>query len=449
MGRMHTPVLNRPHFGPPATGSERRSPAASSATVRLQRLGPRTARIWASAALLAASVGCGSSTPASPGGDGGVGGCTNPADGGLCPFVSPGASAPKGQILVTASGEALALGGYAFPAPAPDSPVFVDGWSVKFTHVLVTLDHVRLHENPDTAPTDQRQMGALVAEVDGPWAIDLHKGGPLQGAGGSGEEAVPLAVIPNLNLKSGAPAFDPTVRYAFGFDTVPATESAYDVDLDAEGRALYQQMISKGYTVLYAGTASFVGGPSCSSPTTSYDFSQLPMVVDFQLGFASPTTYENCQNPDLTGGAFPGEEAQRGIQINQGTWTRAQLTVHTDHPFWETIVHDGPMHFDMLAARKVGVAHASVTLDDVVGVDPTYITDSNGVGVPWRSCVSTYTAQAGVLSFDAVNLPVNPSAAPSQALRDLYDFIVYNQSTQGHLNSDGLCAVERRYPSPP
>jgi len=30
-------------------------------------------------------------------------------------------------------------------------------------------------------------------------------------------------------------------------------------------------------------------------------------------------------------------------------------------------------------------------------------------------------------------------------LRDLYDFATYNQSTQGHLNSDGLCAVERHY----
>ena len=139
-------------------------------TPRTPRLRPTIALV---ALLLAASIGCGSSAPVSLG-DGGVGGCTNPADGGFCPFVSPGTSAPRGQILVTASGEALALGGYAFPAPDPDSPVFVDGWSIKFTHVIVTLDHVRLHENPDTAPTDQRQMGALVAEVDGPWALDLH-----------------------------------------------------------------------------------------------------------------------------------------------------------------------------------------------------------------------------------------------------------------------------------
>ena len=36
-----------------------------------------------------------------------------------------------------------------------------------------------------------------------------------------------------------------------------------------------------------------------------------------------------------------------------------------------------------------------------------------------------------------------------QALRDYRDFMTYDQSTQGHLNSDGLCFVKRNYPSPP
>ena len=37
---------------------------------------------------------------------------------------------------------------------------------------------------------------------------------------------------------------------------------------------------------------------------------------------------------------------------------------------------------------------------------------------------------------------------PGTGLRDYYDFATYNQSTQGHLNSDGLCFVKRHYPSP-
>ena len=37
---------------------------------------------------------------------------------------------------------------------------------------------------------------------------------------------------------------------------------------------------------------------------------------------------------------------------------------------------------------------------------------------------------------------------PSTSMRDLRDYMTYNQSTQGHLNSDGLCFVKRNYPSP-
>jgi hypothetical protein len=34
-------------------------------------------------------------------------------------------------------------------------------------------------------------------------------------------------------------------------------------------------------------------------------------------------------------------------------------------------------------------------------------------------------------------------------MRDYADYMTYDQSTQGHLNSDGLCFVSRHYPSPP
>ena len=35
------------------------------------------------------------------------------------------------------------------------------------------------------------------------------------------------------------------------------------------------------------------------------------------------------------------------------------------------------------------------------------------------------------------------------AERDYYDYIRYSQSTQGHLNSQGLCYIDRQFPSPP
>jgi hypothetical protein len=53
------------------------------------------------------------------------------------------------------------------------------------------------------------------------------------------------------------------------------------------------------------------------------------------------------------------------------------------------------------------------------------------------------------LSFDTNGVPVNPTGNPAVAIRDFYDYTQYNTSTQGHLNSDGLCYVSRNYPSPP
>ena len=53
------------------------------------------------------------------------------------------------------------------------------------------------------------------------------------------------------------------------------------------------------------------------------------------------------------------------------------------------------------------------------------------------------------MSFDTQGIPVSPTGDPTKTIHDLYDFMTYNQSTQGHLNSDGLCFVERHYPSPP
>ena len=53
------------------------------------------------------------------------------------------------------------------------------------------------------------------------------------------------------------------------------------------------------------------------------------------------------------------------------------------------------------------------------------------------------------MSFDPNGVPPATNDDPSTGLRDYYDFATYDQSTQGHLNSDGLCYVKRNYPSPP
>ena len=127
------------------------------------------------------------------------------------------------------------------------------------------------------------------------------------------------------------------------------------VNLDAQGVADYQMMQASGYTVLYVGTATFMG--TACTPATGFE--ALPKVVDFKLGFKSPTSYVNCQNPDNDPATPLGtEEHERGIIIKDNQPVTGQLTIHTDHPFWESFVHDSPAHFDMIAAQYT-MAHAS------------------------------------------------------------------------------------------
>ena len=45
-------------------------------------------------------------------------------------------------------------------------------------------------------------------------------------------------------------------------------------------------------------------------------------------------------------------------------------------------------------------------------------------------------------------MPVNPTGDPATSMRDFFDYVLYNHSTFGHLNADGLAFVDRQYPSP-
>jgi hypothetical protein len=359
-----------------------------------------------------------------------------------------------GTVQLTASGEVLALGGYAFPPAMAGDPDFVDGWEVHFSKFIVVIDNVTLSENPDAAPTDESQTGKLVARLTGPWAIDLHRGGALPGKGGQGEQAFPIATLQNQNL-NGAAAFDPSARYAFGFDSVPATANAQLLQLDANDPD-WLAMVQNGWNVLYAGTATWRGnaaGVACTSTNASFDFTKLPTTVDFRFGFATPTSYINCQNPDNDPArGLSGEDHQRGVQVLGNTITVAQVTFHTDHPFWESFAHDTPAHFDQLASLAVKQADGRylVTLDGAKGVNYTAFKDPAGNPLPWRACDAQYMPPNNnpQMGFDSLDTPYDPTGSPKSFMRDYWDFMRYDQSTQGHLNSDGLCFVRRQYDSP-
>src|SRR6266446_6759458 len=91
------------------------------------------------------------------------------------------AAAQPQTVLLSLSGEVLSLDGYPFPPVNPGDTAFVDGWEVVFSELLITVDHAWMASTPDLDPTDQSRTGPRVAQLDGPWVIDLHKGGPLPG----------------------------------------------------------------------------------------------------------------------------------------------------------------------------------------------------------------------------------------------------------------------------
>lgn len=371
------------------------------------------------------------------------------------------------NLTVTLSGEGEALTGFAFPPASANDVAFVDGWDVRFERILVTVDDIVLADNPDTNPTDQAQTGAVLARAKGPWAVDMTKRGavtdirprtktqPLSERDGHGHShageatgknphAQPLARFDALD---GDQELDTSRRYAFGFDIVTASPAAKLTNLDAAAADDYREMIEKGIAVLYVGTATFKGGDACVSSDKDYDWNKLPKVVKFRLGFKTPTRYKNCQNTDLRGKPFDGEEAQRGVQVSPHGETLAQITLHVDHPFWSTVDHDAAeLYFDQLAAAAS--PDGDLVLDDLATLDFTSFKDKDGRPLPWRSCIASKPVKRGTRKFDSGSVPVDPNAAPSAALRHYADFVSYQQSTQGHLNADGLCAIERLFPAP-
>ncbi len=342
------------------------------------------------------------------------------------------------SVQVSLSGEALAERGYDYTAtPSIGDAVFVDGWEVRFTEYLVVVDHVRLNQ-PGADPSMRSVVGALVAQQDGPWIVDAHRPGALVGAAGPPESAVPLVVF---RATAAGGAFDPTVRYAFSFDTVPATSpNLRNVNLASDQAGDVVEMIARRWTLLFAGTATYRG----RTPSASVDptFQNYPTTVRFRFGFGAPASYINCHNPEVGDVDSP---ATRGIQASASTHARAQITMHTDHFFWdETDVEGTPLHFDALAARAIGFggdagATPLVAMEQLVGDNPASLTDALGFPVLDRGSQTIGTMD---------NAPPPSYAVHSAAalIHDLRDFVAYNSRSQGHLNSDGLCFVRANGP---
>ena len=352
-------------------------------------------------AILAASIGVSaaacssdddSGTPATAGsdastagngGDGGGGASTASGggvivgDGGvsLKTFSAPADPGPDG-IVVSASGEALAITGFAFPPADPTNDTYmVDGWSFSLTaYITVFGSRDPLVQPGHRCPPTNRSMAPVVARTR------MARGSPTC----TRAECSPAKAATvsrrrrswRSRSRTTGPGFDSTTTYGFGFSTVaaPADYNAFNVNLTADEADDYAYMVANGYSVLYIGTATFKG-TICTQSTVAtntpsadggagYDFTKMPETVNFRLGFSTPTNYVNCQNgTDLSGPGVNGEDHPRGIQVKDNASIDAQVTIHMDHPFWESFAEDSPLHWDQIAGairrrvRYAGSAH--------------------------------------------------------------------------------------------
>jgi hypothetical protein len=120
------------------------------------------------------------------------------------------------------------------------------------------------------------------------------------------------------------------------------------------------------------------------------------------------------------------------------------------------------VHFDQIAAQYVGQTNPTTKLEDFNGVPFYAFTDKTGTPLPWRNCAGpNYTPPGnGQMAFDTLAVPIDPHGTCTgnigddytqdncKSERDYYDYIRFTQSTQGHLNSQGLCAIDRHWPAP-
>ncbi len=356
-------------------------------------------------------------------------------------------------LSVTFSGETLAISGLPYTPNLPGDPVFVDGWSVKFSEYLAVVDHVQLNTNP-TASEIWTQMGPVVATKQGPFIIDAHRCYGILGKDG----VEPASALFAWNTLDDGSSFDTSARYAFSYELVQATYPAISVNLPMEELADYDLMVKNHWSKLVRGSAQHdaqgsyddTGNPQYAAAQAS--FAALPVEINFAFGWDDHTQIINCINTDNGNGAEDNLN-NRGVQTNNNGTYIAQITIHTDHVFWDTLLHEGvPLRLDPVVAFAPPATTA---------LDPFFINDlTQGLATVFQSDAGTtlpdrgpYMTGNGLPSF--ISDQENPyqvimNTSGINVVPNQYpDFMAFSAQSQAHLNAQGLCYVVGQHASDP
>jgi hypothetical protein len=368
-------------------------------------------------------------------------GCSPASGNALNTSCNPGftqSTNTKDTIQVTFSGETLGQTGLPFPPAnpaAPTDPWFVDGWSMSFDEILTVVGNFRLSPGA-TQYASWNQLNPSVATKSGPYVVDMHK--PTGFTGKDGIE--PAQAIFKWDTQDNGQAFDTSVRYAFSYDTMKAAYPVAQVNLTPDQKADYDLMVSKGWSKLYRGTATYVGTGTYPNTAIQAKFAALPKTVKFLFGWNDATSYVNCQNPDNSG----VDLATRGIQPSPSTASVAQITLHVDHVFWDLVLFEGsPLHFDPIAAwAPASAATTPVDLTPLLLGKPLATTFGDGVTrIPDRGPYQGVAAYTTSDQANAAQFTLNLNGLPPANAPDMINFMAFSAQSQMHLNANGLCYV--------
>jgi hypothetical protein len=375
-----------------------------------------------------------------------------------CSSSSSGTSSGAGQVQVNYSGETLGAVGLPYPTSCPNGdnapPFFVDGWSVFIDEYLVAVGNIRLTPGAQQYALESTLNSPPVAVKAGPYVFDGHKGGGLTSTDG----VSPAGPIFAWNQQDDGQAFDATQYYAFSYDVVPATAAATQVNLSSSQGPDYDLMVQKGWSKYVRGHAVFAGitGPNTYPPDAGIaaQFNALPSTIYFSFGWDDSGGVLNCNNPQL---GFTGEDSPttRGIKPSPTAPVIAQITLHVDHVFWDTLRLEGtPLRFDQVAAWATG-SNSDPTeplqIQDLgVLANTLAATFADGTPLPDRAPYQTPTSSCYVSNqSNPLQVTLALNGVPGSVVSNLADFMAFSAQAQMHMNADGLCYEVGQHASDP
>lgn len=264
--------------------------------------------------------------------------------------------ASRGTLRVMANGEAAAVQGYPVTIDG-DTIALEDDFTIAFEHVYVGLSELRL----ETAEGDSANV------VVEPVVIDLARG-PAQ----MWEVEVPAQRWDRVSYRTHVPGHDDRIIGDVSFNAVHA--------------------------MLVAQYATYVLGTATQSGET----------YTFAFGFPA-VQQSRCENGDGT----------EGIVVRTGAVTEAEVTIHLDHIFFDSLASNTPaMRFEPFAAASFSNDVVNAFLTQPI----TDVRDRNGDPI---------MSGGNVVVYDPGPFALSPMTVEQ--------FVLAAGRTMGHWNGEGHC----------